>query len=71
MLDREVLAVAHVFSKLIVALGTAFAKDGDLNKQVTRHHDLVDFASLKHFLIPTEGQKEEVTVMISSAEIST
>jgi hypothetical protein len=28
MLGREVLAVAPVFSKLIVALGTAYAKDG-------------------------------------------
>ena len=44
LLDREVLAVASVFSKLIVALGTANAKDGDLNKQVTRHDDLMDFA---------------------------
>jgi hypothetical protein len=45
VLDREVLAVAPVFSKLIVALGTAaYAKNGDLNKQVTRHDDLMDFA---------------------------
>jgi len=44
VLNREVLAVASVFSKLIVALGTANAKDGDLNKQVTRHDDLMDFA---------------------------
>lgn len=28
ILGREVLAVAPVFSKLIVALGTTYAKDG-------------------------------------------
>jgi hypothetical protein len=44
VLDGEVLAVAPLFSKLIVALGTAHAKNGDLNKQVTRHDDLMDFA---------------------------
>jgi hypothetical protein len=44
MLDREVLAVAPVFSKLIVALRTAYAKDDYLNKQVGRHEDLMDFA---------------------------
>jgi hypothetical protein len=44
VLDGEVLAVAPVFSKLIVALGTAHAKNGDLNKQVTRNDDFMDFA---------------------------
>jgi hypothetical protein len=65
MLDREVLAFAPVFSKLIVALGTRYARDGDLKKQVTSHDDLVDGLlrlSLKHFLILTERQKEEVAV---------
>jgi hypothetical protein len=44
VLDGEVLAVAPVFSNLILALGTAHAKNGELNKQVTRNDDLMDFA---------------------------
>ena len=44
VLDREVLAVPPVFSKLIVALRTAYPKDRELNKQVVSHEDLMDFA---------------------------
>jgi hypothetical protein len=54
MLDRERLAIHPRFNKLLVALRTAVAIDGVLDKQMTAHDDLLDALrlSLKYYLPP-------------------
>ena len=42
MLDRKRLAIHPRFNKLLVALRTAVARDGVLDKQITAHDDLLD-----------------------------
>ena len=47
LLDSEALAVSPTtHSKLVVALRTAYAFDGDLKKDVTSHDDLLDALQL-------------------------
>ena len=55
MLDREKVAIHPRFNKLLVALRTAVATDGVLDKQVTAHDDLLDALrlSLKYYLPPS------------------
>lgn len=54
MLDRERLAIHPRYNKLLVALRTAVATDGVLDKQMTAHDDLLDALrlSLKYYLPP-------------------
>jgi hypothetical protein len=53
MLDRKKLAIHPKFNKLLVALSTAVARDGMLDKQITAHDDLLDGLrlSLKYYSI--------------------
>jgi hypothetical protein len=61
LLDRERLAIHPRFNKLLVALRTAVARDGILDKQTTAHDDLFDSLrlSLKYFLPPPLPKKKE------------
>jgi hypothetical protein len=54
MLDRKRLAIHPRFKKLLVALRTAVARDGILDKQITAHDDLLDGLrlSLKYYILP-------------------
>ena len=54
MLDREKVAIHPKYSKLLVALRTAVATDGVLDKQMTAHDDILDALrlSLKSYLLP-------------------
>jgi len=54
MLDRKRLAIHPRFSKLLVSLSTAVAREGVLDKQTTAHDDLLDGLrlSLKYYLLP-------------------
>jgi hypothetical protein len=62
MLDRERVAIHPRFNKLLVALRTAVARDGILDKQITAHDDILDALrlSLKYYLPPpTISMKKE------------
>jgi hypothetical protein len=54
MLDRERVAIHPKYNKLLVALRTAVATDGVLDKQMTAHDDVLDALrlSLKYYLPP-------------------
>ena len=54
MLDRERVAIHPRYNKLLVALRTAVATEGVLDKQMTAHDDVLDALrlSLKHYLPP-------------------
>jgi hypothetical protein len=54
MLDRERVAIHPKYNKLLVALRTAVATDGVLDKQITAHDDVLDVLrlSLKYYLPP-------------------
>ena len=54
MLDRGRVAIHPKYNKLLVALSTAVATDGVLDKQITAHDDLLDALrlSLKYYLTP-------------------
>ena len=51
LLDAEALAVSPTWNKLIVAMRTAYAVEGDLKKKQGSYDDLLDafMLSLKHF----------------------
>jgi hypothetical protein len=54
MLDRKRLAIHPRFNKMLVALRTAVARDGILDKQATAHDDVLDGLrlSLKYYILP-------------------
>jgi len=54
MLDRERVAIHPKYNKLLVALRTAVATEGILDKQMTAHDDVLDALrlSLKYYLPP-------------------
>jgi hypothetical protein len=54
MLDRGRVAIHPTYNKLLVALRTAVASDGVLDKQLTAHDDILDALrlSLKYYLPP-------------------
>ena len=56
MLDRERVAIHPRYNKLLVALRTAVATDGLLDKQMTAHDDVLDALrlSLKYYLPPPD-----------------
>lgn len=55
MLDRGRVAIHPRYNKLLVALRTAVATDGVLDKQLTAHDDVLDALrlSLKYYLPPS------------------
>lgn len=61
MMDKESVAISPKFSKLIIALRTAIATEGSLNKSVTSHDDLLDALrlSLKWFVVPTAIEQQQ------------
>jgi hypothetical protein len=61
MLDRKRLAIHPRFNKLLVALRTAVARDGVLDKQITAHDDVLDGLrlSLKYYILPPISVKKE------------
>jgi hypothetical protein len=61
MLDRKRLAIHPRFNKLLVALRTAVARDGVLDKQITAHDDLLDALrlSLSIYILPPISMKKE------------
>jgi hypothetical protein len=54
MLDGERVAIHPKYNKLLVALRTAVATEGVLDKQMTAHDDILDALrlSLKYYLPP-------------------
>lgn len=61
MLDRKRLAIHPRFNKLLVALRTAVATDGVLDKQLTAHDDVLDSLrlSLKYYILPPIPMKRD------------